>query len=43
MCGVGYGPNEGKSDERKRFWDDLGRVVDRVGNEYRLCEMGDLN
>ena len=32
-----YGPTEGKVEERGRFWNDLNRVVDRVGNGYRLC------
>ena len=40
---VGYGPNEGNSEERERFWNDMDRVLDRVGNGYRLCVMGDLN
>ena len=31
-----YGPIEGDVEERERFWNDLDRVVDRVGNEYRL-------
>ena len=34
-----YGPNERDGEERKRFWDDLDRVVDRVGNGYRLCSV----
>ena len=33
---VGYGPNEGYGEESGRFWNDLDRVVDRVGNRYRL-------
>ena len=33
---VGYGPNEGISEERERFWNDLERTLDRVGNGYRL-------
>ena len=40
---VGYGPNEGSGEQRERFWNDLDRNVDRVGNGYRLCVMGDLN
>ena len=32
---VGYGPIEGNGEEWERFWNDLGRTVDRVGNEYR--------
>ena len=27
---------------RERFWNELNKVVDRVGNGYRLCLMGDL-
>ena len=37
--GMGYGPNEGIGGERERFWNDM----DRVGNGYRLCVLGDLN
>ena len=40
---VGYGPNEGIGEEREKFWNDLDRTVDRVGNGYRLCVLGDLN
>ena len=37
MCvGVVYGPTEGKVVEKERFWNDLDKVVDRVGNGYRL-------
>ena len=28
---------------RKRFWNYWDRFVDRVGNGYRLCMMGDMN
>ena len=28
---------------RERFWNDLGMVVDKVGNGYRLCMLGYLN
>ena len=38
---VGYGPNEG-TEERERFWNDLDKTVDRVGNGYRLCMLGNL-
>ena len=31
------GPNEGHPEERKEFWNDLVRVLDRVGNGYGLC------
>ena len=34
---------EGKNEKRKRFWDYLDRVLDRIGNEYRFCVMGDLS
>ena len=40
---AGYGPNEGIGEERERFWDDMDRTVDRVGNGYILCVLGDLN
>ena len=44
VCGVvGYGPNEGDVEERERFWNDMVRTVDTVGNGYRLCIMRDLN
>ena len=39
----GYGPNEGIGEESERFWNNLDRTVDRVGNEYRLCVLGHLN
>ena len=41
--GVGYGPNEGDSEEKERFWNDIVRTMDRVRNGYRLCVVGDLN
>ena len=34
---VEYGSNEGSVEERKMFWNDLDRIVDKVGNGYRLC------
>ena len=40
---VGYSLSEGDSEERESYWNDLNRIVDRVGNEYRLCVLGDLN
>ena len=41
---VGYDPNERIGEERKRFWNDMDRTMDRVvGNGYRLCVLGDLN
>ena len=39
---VGYGPNV-EGEERERFWNDMDRIVDRVGNWYKLSVMGDLN
>ena len=43
MVVVGYGPNEGIGEERERFWNDMERTADRVGNGYRLYVLGDLN
>ena len=40
---VGYSPSEGDGEERDRFWNDMDMTLDRVGNEYRLCILGDLN
>ena len=40
---VWYNPNEGDDEEREIIWNDLNRIVDRVGNGYRLCMLGDLN
>ena len=37
------GLTEGEVEEMERFMNDLDRVVDRVGNGYRLCVLGDLN
>ena len=44
MCsgGVQYVPTEGDIERGERLWNDLDRVVDRVGNGYRLCAL-DLN
>ena len=40
MCGVvEYGP----SKERERFWNDMNWTMERVGNRYRLCVLGDLS
>ena len=30
-------------EERERFWNDFDKVVDIIGNEYRLCATEDLN
>ena len=38
---VGYNPNEG--DVEERFWNDMDRTLESVGNGYRLCILGDLN
>ena len=40
---VGYGPSEGGDEERNRFLNDMDRILDRVGNGFRLCVLGDLN
>ena len=40
---VGYGPNKGDGEEKDRFWNDMGKVLYRVDNGYRLCILGDLN
>ena len=40
---VGFGPNEGDSEERDRFWNDMDRTLDNVGNGYRLYILGGLN
>ena len=29
--------------ERERFWNDMDRTLDKVGNGYRLRILGDLN
>ena len=39
---VGHGPNEGNGEERDIFWNDLDKVVDGVGNVYRLCVLLDF-
>ena len=40
---MGYIPNEGDSEERDRFWNNMERTLDSTGNRYRLCTQGDLN
>jgi len=41
---VAYGPVNDRSDEEKvRFWNDLGRAMNEIGNGYRVIVMGDLN
>ena len=37
------GPTEGDVEERERLWNDLDRVIDRIGNGYKLCVLGYLN
>ena len=39
---VGYSPNEGNGEERDRFWNDMSRIMDRIGNGYRY-RLGYLN
>ena len=38
---VGYSPDERNGEEKEGFWNDLDRNVDRVGNVYRLCMLGE--
>ena len=38
-----YGTTKGNVEERDRFWNDLDRIIDKVGNGYRLFVLGDLN
>ena len=38
-----FGPNERNGEEKDRFWNDFDRIVDRVGNGYRLFMLGNLN
>ena len=40
---VRYGRNEGDGEERDRFWNNVDKTLDRVGNGYSLCTLGDLN
>ena len=37
LSGVKVCMVEGNGEERERFWNDLGRIVDRIENWYRLC------
>ena len=39
---VWYGLSE-DGEERDRFWNDMDSILDRVGNEYRLCILQYLN
>ena len=43
MCGGCVWPHEGEAEEKQRFWNELDRFIDRLGNEYRLCVLGDQN
>ena len=40
---VGYSPNEGDGEERDKFWNDMERTLNSIGNGYRLCILKDLN
>ena len=40
---VVYGPTEKDVEGRERFWNNLNRVLDRLGNGYILCVVGNLN
>ena len=40
---VRYGPSGGDGEERNRFWNDIDRILDRVGIGHRLYILGDLN
>ena len=47
MAGAGFiysttEPNEGDGEEMERFWNDLDRIVDRVGMIIG-CVLGDVN
>ena len=39
---VEYGSSE-DGEEREKFWNGLDKIVDQVGNWYRLCLLGYLN
>ena len=41
--GVVYGPNEGDVEETESLRNNVDRFVDRVGSEYRLCVLKELN
>ena len=40
---VAYGPSEGDSEGRDKFWKDMDRTLDSVGSGYRFFILGDLN
>ena len=35
-----FGPTEGDDEKSERFWNEMDKVEDRVGNGYRLCVGG---
>ena len=37
------GSSESDVEKRERFWNDLDRLVERVGNGCRFCVIGTLN
>ena len=39
---VGYAPIEKDGETRDRVWNVMDRILDAVGNRYRLCILGDL-
>ena len=43
MHSGGVVPSEGAVEEREKFESDLERIVDRVGDGYKLIVLGDLN
>ena len=40
---VGYGLNKGDDEGRDRFWNNMDKTLDSIGNGYRLCILRDLN
>ena len=40
---VGYRPNERDGEERDRICKNMDRILNRVGNGYRLCILSNLN
>ena len=38
-----WGTAPGIGEERERFWNDMDRTMDRVGNGYRFCVLVDMN
>ena len=40
---VGYSPSEGDGEENDRLLNDMDRILDKVGNGYKLCILGDQN